>query len=180
MQKVSKQSLAMLALSILLAISIALTFTFAAVTSQSKTATGTITFDGQYSVAWNAEVEGIVTEVTGGNVKFTLDQATYFDLDTSGANVKATLKADKLADLAAISVLFSNASGTTATYSFTNTGDGVNLTYQTTYASATKTDLVAGKTAKLTLNQIISSIEVPSVAAESYEFVITATIEEKA
>ena len=45
MQKVSKQSLAMLALSILLAISIALTFTFAAFSS-SRTAEGTITFDG--------------------------------------------------------------------------------------------------------------------------------------
>ena len=45
MQKVSKQSLAMIALSILLAISIALTFTFAAAQS-SKTATGTITFSG--------------------------------------------------------------------------------------------------------------------------------------
>ena len=45
MQKVSKQSLAMIALSILLAISIALTFTFAAA-QDTKTATGTITFSG--------------------------------------------------------------------------------------------------------------------------------------
>ena len=45
MQKVSKQSLAMLALSILLAISIALTFTFAAA-QDTKSATGTITFTG--------------------------------------------------------------------------------------------------------------------------------------
>ena len=49
MQKVSKQSLAMLALSILLAISIALTLTFAAL-SQQKTATGTITFDGNVAL----------------------------------------------------------------------------------------------------------------------------------
>ncbi len=45
MQKVSKQSLAMIALSILLAISIALTFTFA-VAQSTKTAKGTITFSG--------------------------------------------------------------------------------------------------------------------------------------
>ena len=49
MQKVSKQSLAMLALSILLAISIALTFTFAAL-SDSKTATGTVTFSKGFTL----------------------------------------------------------------------------------------------------------------------------------
>ena len=49
MQKVSKQSLAMIALSILLAISIALTFTFAAAQA-SKTATGTITFSGNVAI----------------------------------------------------------------------------------------------------------------------------------
>ena len=49
MQKVSKQSLAMLALSILLAISIALTFTFAAL-SATKTATGTITFGNGFTL----------------------------------------------------------------------------------------------------------------------------------
>ena len=52
MQKVSKQSLAMLALSILLAISIALTFTFAAA-SASKTATGEITFTGTAALVIN-------------------------------------------------------------------------------------------------------------------------------
>ena len=52
MQKVSKQSLAMIALSILLAISIALTFTFAAAQA-SKTATGTITFSGQAALVIN-------------------------------------------------------------------------------------------------------------------------------
>ena len=50
MQKVSKQSLAMIALSILLAISIALTFTFAAL-QVKKTATGTITFSGNYAIS---------------------------------------------------------------------------------------------------------------------------------
>ena len=51
MQKVSKQSLAMLALSILLAISIALTFTFAAA-GDSKSATGTITFDSSLAITF--------------------------------------------------------------------------------------------------------------------------------
>ncbi len=52
MQKVSKQSLAMIALSILLAISIALTMTFAAL-SANRTATGSITFSGNVSITYN-------------------------------------------------------------------------------------------------------------------------------
>ena len=54
MQKVSKQSLAMIALSILLAISIALTFTFA-LTGIRNTATGTITFTGNASILINGQ-----------------------------------------------------------------------------------------------------------------------------
>jgi len=52
MQKVSKQSLAMIALSILLAISIALTFTFA-VLSDTRTATGTIEFSGNVGLVYD-------------------------------------------------------------------------------------------------------------------------------
>ena len=54
MQKVSKQSLAMIALSILLAISIALTFTFAGL-SANKTAKGTITFSGNLAITMGAD-----------------------------------------------------------------------------------------------------------------------------
>ena len=53
MQKVSKQSLAMIALSILLAISIALTFTLATL-SDTKTAKGTITFNGTVALELGA------------------------------------------------------------------------------------------------------------------------------
>ena len=59
MQKVSKQSLAMLALSILLAISIALTFTFAALAAEQKTVNGTITFQGNVAIELG---EGFVSE----------------------------------------------------------------------------------------------------------------------
>ena len=55
MQKVSKQSLAMIALSILLAISIALTMTFAAL-SDSKQANGTITFSGNVALEMNCTI----------------------------------------------------------------------------------------------------------------------------
>ena len=62
MQKVSKQSLAMIALSILLAISIALTFTFAAL-AKTKTATGTITFSGDTGIVYSGLAEN-ATELT--------------------------------------------------------------------------------------------------------------------
>ena len=57
MQKVSKQSLAMIALSILLAISIALTFTFAAL-AKTKTATGTIQFSGDKGIVYTGLASG--------------------------------------------------------------------------------------------------------------------------
>ena len=78
MQKVSKQSLAMLALSILLAISIALTFTFAALTDSRK-ATGTITFSSGGTVAWTGNSQSDTIEVTasGNDVVFTLTEADF-------------------------------------------------------------------------------------------------------
>ena len=69
MQKVSKQSLAMIALSILLAISIALTFTFAALSDQ-KTATGTITFSGDVSIEMGAGFTAV--EGNANSYKFAL------------------------------------------------------------------------------------------------------------
>ena len=67
MQKVSKQSLAMLALSILLAISIALTLTFAALNT-SKTATGTITFSGEVGLIYS----GLTSGTDANDVTFTI------------------------------------------------------------------------------------------------------------
>ena len=63
MQKVSKQSLAMIALSILLAISIALTFTFAAL-SDKKTATGTITFSGGVGLIYDGVTDAANIDIT--------------------------------------------------------------------------------------------------------------------
>ena len=95
MQKVSKQSLAMIALSILLAISIALTFTFAALTNE-KTATGTITFAGQYSItmtgvkdtsltdAW--EFEGTID--TNGKIALTNNPTVTFTNISAKAKMK--------------------------------------------------------------------------------------------
>ena len=73
MQKVSKQSLAMLALSILLAISIALTFTFAALSDQRK-ATGSITFSGNVAITYDSSA-------TDGTITLTADYVdSEFDI----------------------------------------------------------------------------------------------------
>ena len=82
MQKVSKQSLAMLALSILLAISIALTFTFAAL-SDSKTAQGTITFDGNVAI----ELGGTFVEGDSFDYELTLAVNQNGEIDLSGATI---------------------------------------------------------------------------------------------
>ena len=85
MQKVSKQSLAMIALSILLAISIALTFTFA-VAQSTKTATGTITFSGVAALV----LDGFAGEADGGT--FTITVSDGENLDYLGAENKKLLK----------------------------------------------------------------------------------------
>ena len=139
MQKVSKQSLAMLALSILLAISIALTFTFAALNA-SKTATGTITFSGDASVAWT----GSGLEFAGtDNVTFKLNN-THFDFTTSAGKVSAQLNEAAKTAMESIKVTFTNDSavGMTWTLDFNVTGAN-NAVFTTTQ---TKTGTLAAKT----------------------------------
>ena len=93
MQKqVSKQSLAVLALSILLAISMALTATFAAFTA-TNTATGTITF-----TPTNLQVE---LTGWGASKTLTLDN-TAFNIDA--ATDKVTLKDTALNQIKALKV----------------------------------------------------------------------------
>ena len=103
MQKVSKQSLAMLALSILLAISIALTFTFAA--AAPKTATGTITFSGDTFIAWSGGT------VNDGNTTITLQQSNFTLTQQSDGTVDATLK-DISTALAGVKVTCTNSTYT--------------------------------------------------------------------
>ena len=78
MQKVSKQSLAMIALSILLAISIALTFTFAAL-ADKKTATGEITFIGNVAL----EFTGTAIEESG--------KITISNVDSDASSIQNAL-----------------------------------------------------------------------------------------
>ena len=102
MQKqVSKQSLAMVALSILLAISIALTFTFAAF-STSKTVTSTVTFTApslSITLELPTEHTHAVLDTESGNITVTLEQ-TDFTIDGNGI---MTIKEAVETEIAAIS-----------------------------------------------------------------------------
>ena len=92
MQKVSKQSLAMLALSILLAISIALTFTFAAGFSDSKNAEGTINFAGSVALTMT------FGEGTGGNNGFESGDGSTGSKYTFTMNATSTTTLAEIAD----------------------------------------------------------------------------------
>ncbi len=90
MQKVSKQSLAMIALSILLAISIALTMTFAAL-SQSRTATGTITFSGGFSLTASGFASGdgsATTQTFNVTPSYGTDGNVSFDYASDSTNAQ--------------------------------------------------------------------------------------------
>ena len=106
MQKVSKQSLAMLALSILLAISIALTFTFASLTAQ-KTASGEITFQGDVAItlgsAFSSDKLSITT--TGSGLLSIPDTATIGLADGSvAAHMKITVGAPEGTNAGAVTI----------------------------------------------------------------------------
>jgi len=91
MQKVSKQSLAMLALSILLAISIALTFTFAALTN-TKTAEGTITFSGSVGLVVDATSNIATSESDSEKYTFNIENPTTAEeINTALAGVSFKL-----------------------------------------------------------------------------------------
>ena len=104
MQKVSKQSLAMIALSILLAISIALTFTFAALSAE-KEATGTISFDKAYGLTLNTNANSYTFTVrfksddqttaiaqAVGNGKDWNDATIGIAATSSACNIKVTIE----------------------------------------------------------------------------------------
>jgi len=147
MQKVSKQSLAMLALSILLAISIALTFTFAALTD-SKKATGTITFSGGGSVTW--EGTGAADD---GTYSFTLTEA---DFTINAAGTEATLN-KTFAD--SEKVTFTNESGKIMYYRITYTYTDANNTISDVVTIANET--LAAKTTENTTASVTLATLLP-------------------
>ena len=165
MQKVSKQSLAMIALSILLAISIALTFTFAAL-SDSKTAKGTITFSGEATVVWTGGTPN------GGNTTFTLVNAD-FDVTSTGATLNDTGKAK----LGGIKVTIKNTATTELDYSITMTAvSGATINFTEANGTLASNDANNGNVEK-TLADLISSISFTTAQmADSVEFTVTASI----
>ena len=171
MQKVSKQSLAMIALSILLAISIALTFTFAAL-SDSKKATGTITFSGNATVTW-ATTNANTTKyaVSGGEITITLSEADF----TFEADGSAKITAAALAEFEKVTVTIKNDANSALKYKITtanNAGAKMTVTNVDVPATAITKSEVTKK-----LSEIITNIVVADAAdASTLEFVVTAAI----
>ena len=175
MQKVSKQSLAMLALSILLAISIALTFTFA-VLQDEKTATGTITFSGEASVAWT----GGTADTEEGSIKFSLTNADFtFSVEEGQTVATLTNAATSFED---ISVTFTNTSATALTWTIDTPKTDAQVEYKSgtslTGSFAAGTGDESGNTVTKNLADILTGIKVLNAdqADLEIEFIITASI----
>ena len=154
MQKVSKQSLAMIALSILLAISIALTFTFAAL-QDSKTAKGTITFSG------NATVTLAGGTVSGNEMTFNLSNDD-FDFAESAGKTTATVKS---VSLDKYTIQFSNSSTVELTWTITLEANGTSavVTMASTGLTGKLKATEAGSAATsdvIKLSSVISKIEI--------------------
>ena len=175
MQKVSKQSLAMLALSILLAISIALTFTFANL-YDTKTATGTISFEGtvaiqfgtsftesegSYSLSLTANSTGInipanatiglTGESTDAYLKITISELSGNNVSSTGKEAVTVALADDISS---------------ETYT-TSTADGIVIT--------TKSKVVAGTSGNIALSDLIKfTVNLDNLVDETtVEFTIT-------
>ena len=172
MQKVSKQSLAMIALSILLAISIALTFTFA-LANNVKTATGTITFSGDKYVSLTSTGSDAVIG-SEGNATITFAQNDFTLTQQSDGTVKAESKQSALDKIAQVKINFSNATGTKAQIAVTDTTDTEGNVIKVTTKTPTTTEVAAGASVTtLTLGDYISKLEVSNVTANAFTFTIT-------
>ena len=163
MQKVSKQSLAMIALSILLAISIALTFTFA-LFSDSRTATGKIQFSGSGSLSWSG-FKGM-TEASSKNITFSLDESDY---TISSDGTSATLTNDWWANA---KVTFANGSEKKNLYYRVNAAwrvsgcAGADITVQIGSLDA-KNDKPA--TADVLMTSVLGSLNLKNLDAEKMQ-----------
>ena len=154
MQKVSKQSLAMIALSILLAISIALTFTFAAL-QDSKTAKGTITFAGEASVTLSGGT------VTGNVMTFNLSNDDFTFKTIEGKTTASVIKTK----LDAYKIQFSNSSKVELTWKIelASTNNKAVVTLATTGLTGTLEADTAGTavtTDEIKLSNVVAGIEI--------------------
>ena len=145
MQKqVSKQSLAVLALSILLAISMALTATFAAFQSTGQVA-GQITFTSSgIQIVLSVGNDNSVATIEGNNVTVTLDAGDF----TVTANGKMYLTATAAADLAKITYSTTYTAGSNvAGYKITVSDTGADYAGVIALAAATENNLTQSKSA---------------------------------
>ncbi len=183
MQKVSKQSLAMIALSILLAISIALTFTFAAL-SATKTATGTITLSGTVSVEWSYTGTGYVTIDSDDDASINLTDKD-FDFNLKNNKTVATLKNTVYSELSNLSVTIKNGASSSLVWAIGTAADSeskITLTQTDEYSSTYSTGTLDGvriQSMTVSFDKIIKSISINDVntfGTSGVNFTITAEI----
>ncbi len=151
MQKVSKQSLAMIALSILLAISIALTFTFAALSAQ-KEITGTIQFSGGKAIVLNGAADDATYTF---NIAYTVG-----DEDTATAVITKTGEYTTAWADATIGLAASSANGTLkVAIKYTDTTTE-NVLKNYVKLAATSYNLTQGSAATKKLSDIIVASDI--------------------
>ena len=171
MQKVSKQSLAMIALSILLAISIALTFTFAAL-SATRTATGNITLSGDATVKWEQRGNELTKyNVSDDSITINLTEADFvFNADGS-ASLNGTAKGE----FANVTVTIKNTAASNLNYKISTTSTDAKMTVTSTTFKST-INKSSGEIKKK-LSDIVTDIEITDAEdADGLIFVITAAI----
>ena len=171
MQKVSKQSLAMIALSILLAISIALTFTFAGL-SATKTATGNITFSGDATVKWAQQGNDTTKyEISNDSITINLTEAD-FDFNADGT---ASLNETAKGEFAKVTVAINNTAASNLNYKISKTSTDTKMMV-TSATFKGKINKSSGEVNK-TLSEIVTDIKITKAEdAEGLVFVITAAI----
>ena len=161
MQKVSKQSLAMIALSILLAISIALTFTFAGL-SATETATGTITFSAGGSVTWadnNEKKNETMVTISNGSLTLNLTDAN-FDIEADGKS--ATLNSATKEYLQGCVLTFNNTSNSVMKTKITRDNKlGEDNTYSELYDDETGfTNVESKKSRTKTAKELFGALKI--------------------
>ena len=171
MQKVSKQSLAMIALSILLAISIALTFTFAAL-SATGTATGNITFEGDATVKWSQRGNELSKyAVSNESITITLTEAD-FDFNPDGS---ASLSTTTKGEFEKVTVTIENTAASKLNYKISTSSNDNRMTVSSTTFNGNI--MKSSGTISKTLSEIVTDIKIASAEdAEELQFIVTAEI----
>ena len=174
MQKISRKSLAVVALSVLLAISMALTFTFAALNAEQRTATGTITFAGGLTITLAPGegvngTNGITIASSGQDLTITITDAA-FEYSTD----KFVLTAAAKADLAKATVTITSATEKTFYWdaALTDTA-GETSTVKAGAEIGNDKESTDGAEVSKTLADFISDIEITGAVSTDNTFTVT-------